>query len=69
MVCGQPLVIKVFRSYRDTTRGGSNPLYRTIFIYEVYPKDAVVVERQTRHFEGVVGEIPCGFKSHRPHQI
>ena len=39
------------------------------FIYEVYPKDAVVVERQTRHFEGVVGEIPCGFKSHRPHQI
>ena len=36
--------------------------------FELYPKDGVVVERQTRHFEGVVGEIPCGFKSHRPHQ-
>ena len=40
------------------------------FLYSrLFPKDAVVVERQTRHFEGVVGEIPYGFKSHRPHQI
>ena len=31
--------------------------------------NAVVVERQTRYFEGVVGEIPCGFKSHQPHQL
>ncbi len=31
-------------------------------------KNAVVVERQTRYFEGVVGETPYGFKSHRPHQ-
>ena len=39
------------------------------FLFKKFiPKDAVVVERQTRHFEGVVGEIPCGFKSHRPHQ-
>ena len=40
------------------------------FLYSrLFPKDAVVVERQTRHFEGVVGEIPYGFKSHRPHQL
>ena len=32
-------------------------------------RNAVVVERQTRHFEGVVGEIPCGFKSHQPHHM
>ena len=32
-------------------------------------RNAVVAERQTRYFEGVVGEIPYGFKSHRPHQL
>ena len=29
---------------------------------------AVVVERQTRHFEGVVRVTSYGFKSHQPHQ-
>ena len=28
---------------------------------------AVVVERQTRHFEGVVRVTSYGFKSHQPH--
>ena len=54
---------------------GGNPVEVQIlstapFLYSrLFPKDAVVVERQTRHFEGVVGEIPYGFKSHRPHQL
>jgi hypothetical protein len=29
---------------------------------------ARVVERQTREFEGLVVEIPCGFKSRPAHQ-
>ena len=54
---------------------GGNPVEVQIlstapFLYSrLFPKDAVVVERQTRHFEGVVNESSYGFESHRPHQL
>lgn len=48
--------------------GGGDPVEVQILFTAPIQYYAVVVERQTRYFEGVVRAISCGFKSHQPHQ-
>jgi hypothetical protein len=50
------------RGYNVTIGTALEPRLRIV------TKVARVVERQTREFEGLVVEIPCGFKSRPAHQ-